>query len=161
MYSFTPKILMVYCVQGMKQPSLVGQKRLWLTWTCCHLTWISCQSQPVTQLGHLPSEVCKLLDWIEQNGTYSTLMLLESVRNMVRRSMPIPQPAVGGSPYSRAVQKLSSTNMASSSPAALSCKTQQQDEMKTTNRMSTKDDKTTILPTGTISLVMGLWHLPR
>jgi hypothetical protein len=39
---------------------------------------------------------------------------------MVRRSMPMPQPAVGGSPYSRAVTKPSSTNMASSSPAALS-----------------------------------------
>ena len=36
------------------------------------------------------------------------LMLQESVRNMVSRSMPIPQPAVGGSPYSRAVQKFSS-----------------------------------------------------
>lgn len=48
-----------------------------------------------------------------------TLMLLESVRNMATRSMPMPQPAVGGSPYSSAVQKFSSINMASSSPAAL------------------------------------------
>ena len=51
-----------------------------------------------------------------------TLMLLESVRNIVSLSTPRPQPAVGGRPYSRAVQKFSSTNMASSSPAALSCK---------------------------------------
>lgn len=48
-----------------------------------------------------------------------TLMLLESVRNMHRRSMPMPQPAVGGSPYSSAVQNVSSMNMASSSPSAL------------------------------------------
>lgn len=51
-------------------------------------------------------------------GTF-TLMLLESVRNMHRRSMPMPQPAVGGSPYSSAVQNVSSMNMASSSPSAL------------------------------------------
>jgi len=48
-------------------------------------------------------------------------MLLESVRNMASLSNPSPQPPVGGSPYSRAVQKFSSTNIASSSPAALSC----------------------------------------
>lgn len=48
-----------------------------------------------------------------------TLILLESVRNMVRRSMPMPQPAVGGRPYSNAVQNVSSINMASSSPSAL------------------------------------------
>lgn len=59
-----------------------------------------------------------LLPGHDVHGTF-TLMLLESVRNMVRRSMPIPQPAVGGSPYSRAVQKVSSMNMASSSPSAL------------------------------------------
>uniref|UniRef100_A0A2M4DCW7 Putative secreted protein n=1 Tax=Anopheles darlingi TaxID=43151 RepID=A0A2M4DCW7_ANODA len=54
-------------------------------------------------------------------GNSSTsLMLLQSVRNMVNRSIPIPQPPVGGSPYSRAVQKFSSTSWASSSPAALS-----------------------------------------
>lgn len=34
----------------------------------------------------------------------------------------MPQPAVGGSPYSRAVQKFSSMNIASSSPAALAYK---------------------------------------
>ena len=33
-------------------------------------------------------------------------------------SIPIPQPPVGGKPYSRAVQKFSSRNMASSSPEA-------------------------------------------
>ena len=43
-------------------------------------------------------------------------MLEVSVSIMVRRSMPIPQPAVGGSPYSRLVQKPSSMNIASSSP---------------------------------------------
>ena len=47
-------------------------------------------------------------------------MLFESVRNIVSLSIPIPQPAVGGRPYSRAVQKFSSTNIASSSPASLS-----------------------------------------
>ena len=52
----------------------------------------------------------------------STFILLESVRNMHNLSIPRPQPAVGGNPYSKAVQKFSSTNMASSSPAALSCK---------------------------------------
>lgn len=54
-----------------------------------------------------------------QAGT--TLILLESVRNMVRRSIPMPHPAVGGRPYSSAVQKVSSMNMASSSPSALAC----------------------------------------
>ena len=49
-----------------------------------------------------------------------TLMLFESVRNIVSLSIPRPHPAVGGRPNSRAVQKFSSTNMASSSPAALS-----------------------------------------
>ena len=48
-------------------------------------------------------------------------MLFESVKNMASLSIPIPHPAVGGNPYSNAVQKLSSTNIASSSPAALSC----------------------------------------
>lgn len=50
-----------------------------------------------------------------------TLMLFESVRNIVKRSIPRPQPAVGGKPYSNDVQKFSSINCASSSPAALSC----------------------------------------
>mmetsp|Transcript_12986 Transcript_12986/g.39307 ORF Transcript_12986/g.39307 Transcript_12986/m.39307 type:complete len:243 (+) Transcript_12986:683-1411(+) len=55
-------------------------------------------------------------------GNSSTsLMLAVSVRSMVRRSMPMPQPAVGGSPYSRAEQKPSSISCASSSPASLSC----------------------------------------
>ena len=49
-----------------------------------------------------------------------TLMLFESVRNIVSLSTPRPHPAVGGRPNSRAVQKFSSTNMASSSPADLS-----------------------------------------
>jgi len=51
-----------------------------------------------------------------------TLILLESVKNMVKRSIPRPQPAVGGKPYSNDVQKFSSINCASSSPAALSYK---------------------------------------
>lgn len=37
-----------------------------------------------------------------------TLMLLLSVSIIVKRSMPNPQPPVGGRPYSRAVQKFSS-----------------------------------------------------
>lgn len=44
-----------------------------------------------------------------QPGSSVTLMLLLSVRNIVRRSIPIPQPPVGGRPYSKAVQKFSST----------------------------------------------------
>lgn len=39
----------------------------------------------------------------------------ELVRRAVRRSMPQPQPAVGGSPYSRARQYSSSGSMASGS----------------------------------------------
>jgi hypothetical protein len=50
----------------------------------------------------------------------TSLMLLVSVKNMVIRSRPQPQPPVGGSPYSRAVQKFSSIICASSSPRALS-----------------------------------------
>jgi hypothetical protein len=45
-----------------------------------------------------------------------TLMFWESVNNMVRRSIPKPQPPVGGRPYSRAVQNVSSKAIASSSP---------------------------------------------
>jgi len=50
----------------------------------------------------------------------TALILLLSVRNMVSLSMPRPQPPVGGNPYSSDVQKFSSINIASSSPAALS-----------------------------------------
>lgn len=54
--------------------------------------------------------------------TSHTLILAESVRNMVNLSIPIPHPPVGGKPYSRAVQKFSSIICASSSPASLSYK---------------------------------------
>lgn len=47
-------------------------------------------------------------------------MLFESVKNIVNRSIPIPTPPVGGRPYSKAKQNVSSTACASSSPAALS-----------------------------------------
>ena len=57
------------------------------------------------------------LGWMDK---VQTLMLFESVRNIVSLSTPKPHPAVGGRPNSRAVQKFSSTNMASSSPADLS-----------------------------------------
>mmetsp|Transcript_5474 Transcript_5474/g.15089 ORF Transcript_5474/g.15089 Transcript_5474/m.15089 type:complete len:290 (-) Transcript_5474:337-1206(-) len=43
-----------------------------------------------------------------------------SARSMTRRSIPMPMPAVGGMPISRACRKSSSTPHASSSPAALS-----------------------------------------
>ena len=49
-------------------------------------------------------------------------MLQALVRNIVTRSIPIPQPAVGGRPYSSEVQNPSSTICASSSPASLSWK---------------------------------------
>lgn len=39
-------------------------------------------------------------------------------RSMINRSMPIPSPAVGGMPRSKASKKSSSTSHASSSPAA-------------------------------------------
>jgi hypothetical protein len=48
----------------------------------------------------------------------TSLMLVVSVKSIVMRSMPMPQPPVGGKPYSSAVQNVSSMNMASSSPAA-------------------------------------------
>lgn len=48
-------------------------------------------------------------------------MLAVSDSSMVSRSTPMPQPPVGGSPYSSAVQKFSSISCASSSPASLSC----------------------------------------
>ena len=50
------------------------------------------------------------------NGKIQTLIFWESVSNIVRRSIPKPQPPVGGKPYSRAVQKVSSKAIASSSP---------------------------------------------
>jgi hypothetical protein len=46
----------------------------------------------------------------------TSLMLLVSVSSIVRRSIPMPHPAVGGSPYSSTLTKSSSTNYASSSP---------------------------------------------
>ncbi|GIL98892.1 hypothetical protein Vretimale_4224 [Volvox reticuliferus] len=49
----------------------------------------------------------------------TSLILHVSVRSMVIRSTPKPQPPVGGKPYSNAVQKFSSMNIASSSPADL------------------------------------------
>jgi len=51
-----------------------------------------------------------------------TFMFCESVNIMVRRSIPNPQPPVGGNPYSRAVQNVSSKAMASSSPDCRSLK---------------------------------------
>lgn len=45
-----------------------------------------------------------------------TFMFCESVINIANRSIPIPQPPVGGNPYSRAVQNVSSRAIASSSP---------------------------------------------
>src|SRR5499427_7034912 len=48
-------------------------------------------------------------------------MEAESVKSMVRRSMPMPSPAVGGMPYSRARTKSSSIQCASSSPRRRSC----------------------------------------
>mmetsp|Transcript_2276 Transcript_2276/g.5251 ORF Transcript_2276/g.5251 Transcript_2276/m.5251 type:complete len:205 (-) Transcript_2276:1228-1842(-) len=50
----------------------------------------------------------------------TSLMVFLLVRNMARRSIPRPQPAVGGRPTSRASMKPSSMGWASSSPAALS-----------------------------------------
>ena len=47
-----------------------------------------------------------------------TLMFAESVRNIAIRSMPMPQPPVGGRPHSSALQKSSSSTCASSSPLA-------------------------------------------
>lgn len=112
----------------------------------CHIcTVISWKWTSEYLLGTVPqedclSETCKTIYWHTTTKSVGkiwttyilinvwhafialTLMLLESVRNMVSLSMPMPQPAVGGKPYSSAVQKFSSTNWASSSPAALSCK---------------------------------------
>mmetsp|Transcript_112275 Transcript_112275/g.194991 ORF Transcript_112275/g.194991 Transcript_112275/m.194991 type:complete len:340 (-) Transcript_112275:974-1993(-) len=57
--------------------------------------------------------------FIAGNSSTSRMELLP-VRNMVMRSMPMPHPAVGGRPYSRAVMKPSSMSIASSSPPDLS-----------------------------------------
>ena len=54
--------------------------------------------------------------WNRTDGNTRTLMFWESVSNIVRRSIPKPQPPVGGRPYSRAVQNVSSRAIASSSP---------------------------------------------
>ena len=53
----------------------------------------------------------------------TSLMLLLFDKNMVRRSIPRPNPPVGAKPCSKAVTKESSSTIASSSPAlpALAC----------------------------------------
>jgi hypothetical protein len=61
-------------------------------------------------------KVKEVLDIHMNNGNIQTLMFWESVSNIVRRSIPKPQPPVGGRPYSRAVQNVSSKAIASSSP---------------------------------------------
>jgi len=48
----------------------------------------------------------------------TSLILLRSERNMTNLSIPIPQPDVGGSAYSKDVQNTSSIGHASSSPAS-------------------------------------------
>lgn len=58
---------------------------------------------------------------IENRHEAQTLMFCESVNNIASLSMPIPQPPVGGNPYSRAVQNVSSKAIASSSPDCRSC----------------------------------------
>lgn len=57
-----------------------------------------------------------LLSSFMKGKARTSLMEYLSAMNMTRRSIPIPNPAVGGSPYSRLMQKFSSTSWASSSP---------------------------------------------
>jgi len=45
-----------------------------------------------------------------------TFIFCESVNSIANRSMPSPHPPVGGNPYSRAIQNVSSKAIASSSP---------------------------------------------
>jgi len=61
---------------------------------------------------------CSSLGFIAGNSNTS-LMLALLVKNMVRRSIPNPQPPVGGKPCSSAVTKESSITIASSSPIEL------------------------------------------
>lgn len=44
----------------------------------------------------------------EDDISYLTLTFCESVRSIVSRSVPIPSPALGGRPISKAVQNISS-----------------------------------------------------
>ena len=70
-----------------------------------------------------------MLDELDELGDYCSRrsagnrmmsrMLAESVSNIIKRSIPIPQPPVGGMPYSRARTKSWSKYMASSSPPSL------------------------------------------
>lgn len=92
----------------------------------------STAAQHTDSMLHACTYVLELTVVILACGSF-TLMLLESVRNMVRRSMPIPQPAVGGNPYSSAVQKVSSMNMASSSPSALAWEKKKKDPNRITD----------------------------
>lgn len=54
----------------------------------------------------------------------NTLMFCESVNIIASLSIPNPQPPVGGNPYSRAIQNVSSNAIASSSPDCRSCRFQ-------------------------------------
>lgn len=65
----------------------------------------------VSERKRLPSR-----EMLQCAKSIRTLMFCESVSNIVIRSIPSPQPPVGGKPYSRAVQNASSSAIASSSP---------------------------------------------
>lgn len=56
--------------------------------------------------------------FLNKGKAITSLIAGLSVSTMTRRSIPIPMPAVGGIPLSKAVKKSSSTPQASSSPIA-------------------------------------------
>lgn len=76
---------------------------------------------PTRAATKTPLRQTKTAEKRAQNWSIITL----SVRNMVKRSMPTPQPAVGGRPYFIAVQNSSSCTSGTSKHHATNRKTQQ------------------------------------
>ncbi len=110
--SFTIKVGTV--IHSFMIQQLSPDYNLWLS------MWLRSRLHKVSMKLH-DYQHLKSINLEKINLRYETLMFWESVSIMVSRSIPMPQPAVGGSLYSQAVQKVSSICIASSLPSSLSC----------------------------------------
>ena len=83
--------------------------------SCMHIHyWVRKFQNCVLWRAFLAVETTQKVD--EKYKMLTTFIFCESVNSIANRSIPKPQPPVGGNPYSSAVQKVSSKAIASSSP---------------------------------------------